>query len=259
MNKAYAWWQILSVLSLINIIAWGWVFWPLSQMHDGAYFHALLSAIYVAVCAYRALYPRVDLERYCLHDSPLSSIVLGRSCATLAEICFSLQWAMILHGLGVFIHAPWIIMVAYLIVPAIVVAQLFCWYATLTLKHFWHGMEEATWVVPIALTIPCLVSGYLELDGGYKTGMLVGIFACLGSLYVMLWLDIPMYFARARKEKNRATGYLSVAQGWQDALQRRVPTSDWSIWKKEAVWMSSYFTLGVWLSIAMMLVDFNGR
>ncbi|MEY8203824.1 MAG: hypothetical protein RPR40_02010 [Bermanella sp.] len=258
-NKARVFWKILSVFSLINIGAWGWVFWQQSHMHIDVYYQAFLSAIYVLVCAFRTFYPRIDLERYCLHDSPLSSIALGRSCATLAEICFSLQWAMMLHGLGVFMQSTWVIMVAYLIVPAIVIAQIFCWYATLTLKHFWHGMEESVWVLTIALTIPCLFVGYLELSGAYKVGMLVGILACIGGLYIMLWMDIPMYLARAKQGKIHGINYLSVSLGIQDAIQRRVATSDWSVWKKEIVWMSSYFTLGVWLSIAMMLIDFSGH
>ena len=37
---------------------------------------------------------------------------------------------------------------------------------------------------------------------------------------------------------------------------RRVPTSDWAIWRHEVIWISTYFTVGVWLSISMMFVQF---
>ena len=32
--------------------------------------------------------------------------------------------------------------------------------------------------------------------------------------------------------------------------------SAWSVWKHEVVWISAYFTFGVWLSIAMVFVPF---
>jgi len=40
-------------------------------------------------------------------------------------------------------------------------------------------------------------------------------------------------------------------------LTRRVQTSDWNVWKNEALWITSYFTVGVWLSIAMVFVQFG--
>jgi len=40
----------------------------------------------VFVCAYRSILPRIDLERYCLFDTPWSNVVLGRSAATIAEV-----------------------------------------------------------------------------------------------------------------------------------------------------------------------------
>src|SRR3974377_1894251 len=60
---------------------------------------ALLSAVYVFGCAFRSLLPRADVERICLFNTWLSSVVMGRSVATLAELCFAVQWVIILREL----------------------------------------------------------------------------------------------------------------------------------------------------------------
>jgi hypothetical protein len=59
-----------------------------------------LSAAYVFGCAFRSVLPRADIQRICLFDTWLSSVTVGRSVATVAEICFVAQWAIILHQLG---------------------------------------------------------------------------------------------------------------------------------------------------------------
>lgn len=135
----------------INIFVWLAALWLHFDMQNLSYSQPVLSGIYVLVCAFRSFYPRIDLERYCLFDTPLSSVVLGRTSATVAEICFSAQCALLIHDLGILLGASSIIFVSYLIVPIIACAQLFCWYAALTLNHFWHGIEELAWVVMVFL------------------------------------------------------------------------------------------------------------
>ncbi len=257
MNKTQTWSQCLRGASIMNIAIWVYVFFLVLQADNSNYMQAGLSAIYVCVCAFRSYYPRVDLERYCLHDSPLSSIALGRSLATLAEITFSIQCALIIYELGVFIETPWVVITSYLLVPIIVLAQVFCWYATLTINHIWHGLEELAWVVMIVMAGACLIAGYSGLSGSQPWVISVGLIACLASLYVMLVVDVPMYFSRAKEARAAGIVTLTIHQGIQDSLRRRIQTYDWRIWKKEVLWMSSYFTLGVWLSIAMMLVSFS--
>jgi hypothetical protein len=258
MNKTYIWWRLLCAVSIFNIMIWVWVLSQQSTLGLVTSMQAGLSAVYVAVCAFRSFYLRIDLERICLYDTPLSSIFLGRICATVAEICFSMQCAIFIYSLGVFIESNWVVYLAYTIVPTIILAQVFCWYATLTLNHFWHGLEEVTWVVMITLALTCLINGYIifENNSDKQVIMLIGIYACLGSLYIMVFVDIPMYLKRVIQGRTDGLKYLTVNQGIQDAWQRRVQTSDWAIWKKEILWITSYFTLGVWLSIAMILVKF---
>ncbi len=60
----------------------------------------LLSAVYVLGCAFRAIVPRADVQRIGLFDSWVSSVLVGRSVATVAELCFIAQWALLLHKIS---------------------------------------------------------------------------------------------------------------------------------------------------------------
>lgn len=257
MNSTYLWWKFLCFTAVINIIVWLVAIWMRSDMQDFSYSQPILSGIYVLVCAFRSFYPRIDLERYCLFDTPISSVVLGRTCATVAEICFSIQCALLIYDLGILLDSSAIIFISCLIVPIIILAQVSCWYAALTLKHFWHGIEELAWVVMVLLAAGCFLTGFITLDGVYKMLMSIGLISCLGSAYIMLFIDIPMYFSRKEAEEKSGTRYLTISEGIKDASGRRVQTSDWEVWKKEAVWITTYFTFGVWLSIGMVFVDLS--
>ncbi len=243
-------------MAVINIVIWFWatvINWNTRQDVSA---QIILSGVYVFVCAYRSFFPRIDLERYCLIDSPLSSIVLGRSLATIAEICFSMQCALLIHDLGVALDSVLISRVAFSIVPIIIMAQLACWYATLTLNHFWHAVEELLWIVMIFLSATCFTYAIFVVDGWQRLLMLIGISTCVAALYIMLFIDVPMYFSRTRKALKKGTKYMAVGAGVQDAMNRRITTSKWKVWKKEVVWISSYFTVGVWLSISMIFIRF---
>src|SRR5262245_35866377 len=95
----------------------------------------LLSGVYVGVCGFRSLFPRVDVERVCLWDTWLSAILLGRTAATVAELCFALQCALFVHRLSELTSLPLLTAAAYLFVPLVVLAELVCWYSVLSLNH----------------------------------------------------------------------------------------------------------------------------
>lgn len=255
-KKTILWWKLLCAIAFLNIGLWFWAGWSHVGSQGYALMQLVLSGIYVAVCAFRSCFPRIDLERYCLIDSTLSSVVLGRSLATLAEISFSTQIALCLHYLGMHLDSYWIVLVSYLIVPLIVLAQASCWYAMLTLNHFWHGVEEFLWVIMLVLAVACCSAGFYQLDGLPQVFMLVGIVSSVCAIGIMALVDIPMYLNRVREHQDKGRRRLGVAEGFRDAYSRRKKTRKWRIWKSEVVWISSYFTIGVWISIAMVFVEF---
>ena len=105
-NPLAWWWSLLTLASGVNIALWVVLYRHFSTNRPslpGALRHRLMllfCAAYVFGCAFRSFLPRADVQRICLFDTWLSSVMVGRSVATVAEVCFAAQWAMILHQLG---------------------------------------------------------------------------------------------------------------------------------------------------------------
>lgn len=48
---------------------------------------------------------------------------------------------------------------------------------------------------------------------------------------------------------------LTLATGLRDSQRRRHTTFAWKIWREEVPWMTVYFSIGLWTSLAMVLVE----
>jgi hypothetical protein len=68
----------------------------------------------------------------------------------------------------------------------------------------------------------------------------------------MLKFDIPMYISRWRADEAQGRVYLSLGQGLRDAWSRRVVTFSWEEWRAEIPWMTLYFSVCVWWSLAIV-------
>ena len=91
------WWISLAVVAVVNLALW----LRLARRRPPARRRQLLlSAGFVLGCAFRSFFPRADVQRICLQDSWLSAVALGRSVATVAELCLALQWALLLREWG---------------------------------------------------------------------------------------------------------------------------------------------------------------
>src|SRR5262245_52304243 len=133
-NPVAIWWIFLIAVSGANIMLWLVLHRRLrnttlapSRRVLALELMVLLSAAYVFGCAFRSLLPRADVQRICLFDTWLSSIVVGRSVATIAEVCFALQWAIVLRQLGRFTQSDTVQRIAHMVVPFIVTAEICSW------------------------------------------------------------------------------------------------------------------------------------
>jgi len=61
-----------------------------------------------------------------------------------------------------------------------------------------------------------------------------------------------MYWSRWVADEASGRVYLSITQGVLDASRRWVVSHRWEDWKNEVAWMSLYFSVAVWLSIALV-------
>jgi hypothetical protein len=259
------WWAILSFIALCNIIFWCYSYVTLrmhqnERFHPHQYYQLVLSGIYVFVCAYRSFLPRIDLERYCLFDTMLSSIFLGRAAATIAEIAFSCQIALFLHRLGEVHGHPLTQMMSVAIVPMITIAQCFCWCGVVSLNHGYHAIEESIWAV-CAILVAIAMGGfafYHPENSSLVRVSLVGAILSLVFFAFMVVVDVPMYIKRWREnhQKSAQKGKTMICKssfdGAIDAFQRRNVTRSWEVWKEETIWLTGYFSSAVWLSLILV-------
>jgi hypothetical protein len=212
----------------------------------------LLSAGYVTGCAYRSFVPVFDVPRQVLFDSWLASVVVGRSVATVAELCFVAQWALLLRASSQATGSVLGLSAARVMVPLIVVAETFSWYAVLTTSNLGHVIEETLWGLCAALLVVSLV--HIWPRCARRMRPLLAFWCAAGLIYVtfMFAVDVPMYWSRWLADEASGRHYLSLAQGLLDVSGRWVVSHRWEDWKSEVAWMTLYFSVAVWLSIALV-------
>jgi len=247
------WLTSLVALAGLNVGLWTWIARSVSLHSPYVEAQLLLSGVYVSVCGFRSLFPRVDLERVCLWDTWLSAIFLGRTVATIAEFCFAIQCALFVQRLAEITGLPALAAAAHVFIPVVIAAEIVCWYAVLSLNHIGHAVEESLWSFLMLLLAAAVGTAAFAAHGSLRT-MLMAVFlvyAVGGGL--TLAFDVRMYVQRWRR--HAADGYLSLAMGFHDSRRRRHPTLAWDVWRVEAPWMTLYFSFGVWTSLAMVLLE----
>lgn len=249
------WWQLICAVSIGNIVLWSLVAWGLPWESDVYRSRQLaLSGLFVAACAFRSLLPRVDLERICLWDVPLSSIALGRTVATIAELCFAWQCALLMFKLSALTGSAVIGAIGLAVLPTIVVAELACWFAVATLNNLGHAVEELLWSIMVGLIALSLVIYWQHAAGVLPLWVPIGLIACAGTAILILTVDIPLYISRWRTAKCTGLRYLRIVDGLKDSVVRRRVTQTRDDWQKEVLWMSLYFSAGVWVSLGIIFV-----
>jgi hypothetical protein len=247
---------MLTLISGVNITAWILMY---RELHDaggsgripGMQIMLLLSAAYVFGCAFRSFLPRADVQRICLFDTWLSSVAVGRSVATIAEVCFAAQWTMILLQLGTMSGATTAVYAAWVIVPLILIAECFSWHAVVTTNYLGNAIENSIWAVAFFIVGVGICRLLPEFHGGLRiilVGAVVGIVVYLAFL---MTVDVPMYLKRWRIDVARGNRGLRPLEGFRDVSTRWVVTHDISEWREEIAWMSLYFSGAVWASLGL--------
>ena len=259
-NPLAWWWSLLTLVSAVNIAAWFWVYRYLHEPQTGGRHSTpnielmlLFSAAYVFGCAFRSMLPRADVQRICLFDTWLSSVTVGRSVATVAEICFAAQWAMVLYRLATMTGAEATLTAAWVIVPLILIAEGFSWYAVLTKKFFCNAIENSIWGICFLIILVGLGRLIPEFGGLARAVVVSAIVGISGYLAFLAFVDVPMYLARARTGGAGSIRPLSPLEGLRDASVRWVVTHELAHWKDEIAWMSLYFSAAVWASLALCI------
>jgi len=247
--KLTLWIGSLAALAAFNIGLWIWIARAASPRTPYPWAQLLLSGVYVCVCGFRSLFPRVDLERVCLWDTWLSTILLGRTAATIAELCFALQCVLFVQRLsdvtGMHLDAG-----ARAFMPLVVVAELVCWYAVLSLNHIGHAIEESLWALMMLILSVVLGAASFAAHGPFRLMLITGCLVYGVGAGLTIAFDVRMYIRRWQPR----SAYLTLATGLVDSRRRRHPMQTWEVWREEAPWMTLYFSVGVWTSLAMVLL-----
>jgi hypothetical protein len=260
-NPLAWWWALLTLVGSGNIALWFLLYSQFHMQPTGSLESAsdldlmlFLCAASVFGCAFRSFLPRADVQRICLFDTWLSSVAIGRSVATVAEVCFAAQWAVVLRQLGGVAGVDTTLNVAWAIVPLIIVAQCCSWYGVLTTNYLANAIENSIWAVAFLVVGIGLCRLLPEFDGLVRLGLVVAIIGIAAYLAFLITIDVPMYLSRWQDGLADGSKGLGPLEGLRDASTRWVVTHDFAQWKDEIAWMSLYFTAAVWASLVLCLV-----
>lgn len=267
-NPVAIWWIAISTAGVINILFWTWT--RLYRFQNSNFFDLFknpqnpnniiwYSMLYVFVCAFRSWIPRADVQRICLWDTWFSSVMVGRSVATIAELAFVFQWTLVLRFYASTTKDSVINQVSKLIFPLICVAEICSWYAVIRTHYLGNSIEESLWAVSYFLIAIALFRLSKYLNNAMK---MASYFGAIGSvLYVifMMTVDVPMYITRLIADTQNQKEYFGFWDGLIDLNQRWVVTHNIIDWKSEIPWQTLYFTFAVMVSIALCYLPINSK
>ncbi|OLP95273.1 hypothetical protein AK812_SmicGene22640 [Symbiodinium microadriaticum] len=275
---ALAWYSFLCSMALLNLCL-AFLFLlrcgkPSEDARPYWYRFSLrwLGAVYILVVAYRSVFPADYPHRYVFWDNMMSSILIHRACATVEELAWVLQIAIIQS----FCAAQ-----DLLLVTRLSLLCLFDAVARLMTRvdpkqvHDEKSYQETCWAIAFAIGLPVYVHLLFatyrrsqechckkqpaevgrEATCGCFTGLHFAIaltIFCLGYVPYMAAVDVPSYWEAYDVQKLEGIEPNGFKQGVWNAFTYREQTRALSSWQSNLLWKTVYFTLGPWLSLAMM-------
>jgi hypothetical protein len=265
-NGVAVWWLFLVTVSMANVALWFVLHRRFRTQSANLRFGVLrieltllLCAAYVFGCAFRSVLPRADVQRICLFDTWLSSVAVGRSVATIAEICFVIQWAIVLRQLADMTKSDTVRNVSSAVVPLIVLAEGFSWYAVVTTNYLGNTIENSLWAVSFGLIAVALVRLIATFRGLVRIAIGVALIGIAAYIVFLATIDVPMYFARWQQDLADGKALFGLFGGLHDVGTRWTVTHDVAHWRDEMAWMALYFSVAVWSSLALCGFDLVKR
>jgi hypothetical protein len=136
-------------------------------------------------------------------------------------------------------------------VPLILIAECFSWYAVLTTNYLHNAIENSIWAVAFLIVGIGLGRLLPEFSGAARLILIAALVGIVLYLAFLMTVDVPMYLSRWRAERANGSRRLHPLEGLRDVSTRWVVTHDLAHWKDEIAWMSLYFSMAVWASLAL--------
>jgi hypothetical protein len=255
-----SWWALLCLVGVLNLAVWAVSAAALKRRrpsmpgeeYSARRLQLLLCAGYVSGCAFRSFLPVYDVPRITLVDSWISTAMVGRSVATIAELCFACQWAFLLRETAratgsLFAHS-----VTRMVVPMLAIAEACSWYSVLTTSNLGHVLEESLWGLCAALVVACMVMIRPRCSPIPRSAVIAWCVAGVAYVAYMFLVDVPMYWSRWLADQAAGKSYFTLVKGVLDASHRRVVTYSLEHWRSEMLWMGLYFSVAVWISLSLI-------
>ena len=170
---------------------------------------------------------------------------------SIAELCFAIQWAIVLRELAQLSHSDTAKNIAKLIVPLIALAECCSWYAVISTNFLGNVLENSLWTVTFTLIAIALARVALSFRGIAQWAIAATAAGALGYVIFMSTIDVPMYFGRWQAEIADGTQPLGLLAGLYDVATRWVVSHNIADWHQEILWMSLYFSAAVWASLLL--------
>lgn len=237
----------------------------------------LLAIPFVMTCSLRSVFPDIYVSRCVWFDSWINSILLHRLCATIGELCWICQISCAVAWTGNEIRAAksrvnlpitaWDELskaAALALVGLIAFAECCSCTGTITTNSLFFFLEESSWVVAFTLMFPVAVYQFAltsklvqlesdRIDWSAPHGFARILVVVLAVYVVWGWTsDVPSNYARWRSDVAHHKHHYGWWDGIVNAATELNVHHDWETWKPYVAWMTMYFSVGVWSSIALM-------
>src|ERR1700712_5997810 len=180
--------------------------------------------------------------------------MIGRTVATIAEVCFAAQGFIIMGQLGRMTGAGPTVNRSVVVLPLIVIAECFSWYAVLTRNFLLNAIENSLWAVAFFIIAIGLCRLLPEFNGPVRLALIITCVGIAGYLAFLVTIDVPMYLNRWRADLAEGSKLLGIVEGLRDVSTPWVVSHDFEHWKDEIAWMSLYFSGAVWASLALGVI-----
>ena len=257
-----SWNNLLISTYIVNIFILIYVFFFVKKFH---WLYFLLLANAIIFTGIRGIYPVLEGERKCMHKTV--SPFITRSCATIAEI--SLGILVVLMVLNILKHIKkqnnnkiftTLERLCYIIISLPVLANMNCWMGVSTNLNLFNAIEESLWAIYAIILLVIFIIGLKNLSKSTKKYNLIkntfGIGIVLLVLYIfyMIIFDIPLYLKKYLYEVN-SSEVETIDKGIKSMFNCKLVTNKYSDWSREIIWMTTYFTLWMFLLFGIYYIN----
>jgi hypothetical protein len=132
-----------------------------------------------------------------------------------------------------------------------VLAECCSWYAVVTTNYLGNVLENSLWTATFLLIGVALVRLVPRFRGIVRLALGAVVAGAASYCVFMMTVDVPMYFVRWEAQETSGHNLLGLVSGLHDVTTRWVVTYDIARWHHEIPWMSLYFSVAVWMSLAL--------